>query len=207
MIADSNGDRSGDTRPLWITGLSPPDSWRSLRQPGYLQLDQARPPKHCVWGYDRTLKVRNLRSTKVGNFQSQLTGGTTSFVDVVEKHRKYFHPVGGGRGGWPVEPPNYLGFRYDGHLKSIHHVKSYRIVDDLAEYFPDQPSEKRDPRVLYELGPPICRAKPMRVGARLYAARRWCFIDTLLTSGTLAEALEATRKREQLIKVGAVAED
>ena len=25
VIADSNGDRSGDTRPLWITGLSPPD--------------------------------------------------------------------------------------------------------------------------------------------------------------------------------------
>ena len=73
MIADSNGDRSGDTRPLWITGLSPPDSWRSLRQPGYLQLDQVRTPKHCVWGSDRTLKVRNFRSTKVGNFQSQLT--------------------------------------------------------------------------------------------------------------------------------------
>ena len=73
VIADSNGDRSGDTRPLWITVLSPPDSWRSLRQPGYLQLDQVRTPKHCVWGYDRTLKVRNFRSTKVGNFQSQLT--------------------------------------------------------------------------------------------------------------------------------------
>ena len=137
----------------------------------------------------------------------RMFGGTTSFVDVVEKHRKYFHPVGGGPGGWPVEPPNYLGFRYDGHLKSIHHVKSYRVVDDLAEYFPDQPSEKQDPLVLYELGPPICPAKPMRVGARLHAARRWCFIDTLLTSDTLAEALEATRKREQLIKVGAVAED
>ena len=74
MIADSNGDRSGDTRPLWITGLSPPNSWRSLRQPGYLQLDQVRHPKHRVWGYDCTLKVRNFRSTKVGNFQSQLTG-------------------------------------------------------------------------------------------------------------------------------------
>ena len=60
MIADSNGERCGDTRPLWITGLAPPDSWRSLRQPGYLQLDQVRTPKHCVWGYDRTLKVRNF---------------------------------------------------------------------------------------------------------------------------------------------------
>ena len=110
-------------------------------------------------------------------------------------------------GGRPAEPPNYLGFRYDGHLKSIHHVKSYQVVDDLAEYFPDQPSEKWDPHVLYELGPPICPAKPMRVGARLQAAHRWCFIDTLLTSDTLVEALEATRKRKQLIKVGAVAED
>ena len=73
MITGSNGDRSGDTRPLWITGLSPPDSWRSLRQPGYPQLDRVRHPKHRVWGYGRTLKVRNFRSTKVGNFQSQLT--------------------------------------------------------------------------------------------------------------------------------------
>ena len=73
VIAGSNGDRSGDTRPLWITGLSPPDSWRSLRQPGYPQLDRVRHPKHRVWGYGRTLKVRNFRSTKVGNFQSQLT--------------------------------------------------------------------------------------------------------------------------------------
>ena len=76
MIADSNGDRSGDTRPLWITGLSAPNSWRPLRQPGYLQLDQVRTPKYCVWGYDRTLKMRNFRSTKVGNFQSQLTAAS-----------------------------------------------------------------------------------------------------------------------------------
>ena len=54
MIAGSNGDRSGDTRPLWITGLSPPDSWRSLRQPGYPQLGRVRHPKHRVWGQPRT---------------------------------------------------------------------------------------------------------------------------------------------------------
>ena len=88
MIADSNGERCGDTRPLWITGLSPPDSWRSLRQPGYLQLDQVRTPKHCVWGYDRTLKVRNFRSTKVGNFQSQLTGRGNSYFAEVKAVKK-----------------------------------------------------------------------------------------------------------------------
>ena len=91
MIADSNGDRSGDTRPLWITGLSPPDSWWSLRQPGYLQLDQVRTPKHCVWGYDRTLKVRNFRSTKVGNFQSQLTDdqAETALTQIVALKRPF----------------------------------------------------------------------------------------------------------------------
>ena len=30
FCVDSNGDRSGDTRPLWITGLSPPDSSRRI---------------------------------------------------------------------------------------------------------------------------------------------------------------------------------
>ena len=134
-------------------------------------------------------------------------GGITSFVDVVEKHRKYFHPVGGGTGGWPVEPPNYLAFRYDGHLKSIHHVESYEVVTDLGPHFPGQPSDERGPLVLYELGPPIHPGKPMRVGASLRAARRWCSIDTLLTSDTLAEAVEATRKREELIRFRASDED
>src|SRR5262245_47470533 len=31
-----------------------------------------------------------------------------SFIDVVKKHSKYFHPIGGTGGGWPFEPPNYL---------------------------------------------------------------------------------------------------
>ena len=95
MIADSNGDRSGDTRPLWITGLSPPDSWRSLRQPGYLQLDQVRHPKHRVWGYDRTLKVRNFQSTKVGNFQSQLTDRLIGMVRRAwSDHQSFRHVTG-----------------------------------------------------------------------------------------------------------------
>ena len=54
-----------------------------------------------------------------------------SFIDVVEKHSKYFHPIGGTGGGWPFEPPNYLGFRYDGELKSIHHVASYSVIENF----------------------------------------------------------------------------
>ena len=31
-VAGSNGDRNDDDRPLWTSGLSPPESWRSLCQ-------------------------------------------------------------------------------------------------------------------------------------------------------------------------------
>ncbi len=127
-------------------------------------------------------------------------GGKTTFLEVVENHRKYFHPLGGGRGGWPTEPPNYLAFRYDAHLQSIHHVEDFQIVNDLGPFFPGQPSAQWNPLILYDLGPPICPPVPMRVGAPLRAARRWCFIDTLLTSNTLAEALEATTRRESFIR-------
>ena len=73
MIAGQNGDRNGAARPLWITGLSPPDSWRSLRQPGYPQLHRARHPQHRVWGYDRKSGVSDFRLSKVCSFRLPLT--------------------------------------------------------------------------------------------------------------------------------------
>ena len=73
MIAGQNGNGYGDGRPLWITGLPPPSSWRSLRQPGYPQLHRVRHLQHCVWGYDRTLEVSNFRLPKVRNFRLPLT--------------------------------------------------------------------------------------------------------------------------------------
>ena len=133
-------------------------------------------------------------------------GGKTTFVEVVEKHRKYFHPMGGGRGGWPVDPPNYIAFRYDGGLRSIHHVDGHEVVSDLAPFFPNQPSEEWDLHFLYHLGPPIRPAKEIKVGARWRANRVWCFIDTLLTSDTIAEALEKTKEREQSMLSGAAAD-
>ncbi len=64
-----------------------------------------------------------------------------SWRDIVAKHRRYFHPVGGS--GWPKLPPNYIGFRYDGRLRSIHHVDSYIVVPDkeaMAAGFSEMPS-------------------------------------------------------------------
>ena len=33
-----------------------------------------------------------------------------TWVEIVKKYNKYFHPIGGN--GWPKEPPNYIAFRY-----------------------------------------------------------------------------------------------
>ena len=40
----------------------------------------------------------------------------TTFRKVVTEHARYFHPVAK---NWPNTPPNYLGFRWDGQLKSV----------------------------------------------------------------------------------------
>lgn len=122
-------------------------------------------------------------------------GGETTFIEVVEKHLKYFHPVGGGRGGWPTEPPNYIAFRYDGALQSIHHIEDYEVITDFGPLFPNQPSEEIDPHFLYQLGPPIRPTKRTPTGPNWRNARVWCFIDTLLTSESVVAAKAATDER------------
>ena len=68
MIVGQNEIGNGDGRPLWITGLSPPDSWRSLRQPGYPQLHRIQHPQHRAWG--------NALKPEVSNFRLGLTSWT-----------------------------------------------------------------------------------------------------------------------------------
>ena len=73
MTAGQNGSSNGGGRPLWVAGLSPPDSWRSLRQPGNPQLHQFRHPQHRVWGHESKPEVSNFRLAKVSNFRLGLT--------------------------------------------------------------------------------------------------------------------------------------
>ena len=73
MTAGQNGSSNGGGRPLWVAGLSPPDSWRSLRQPGNPQLHQVRHPQHRVWGHESKPEVSNFRLAKVSNFRLGLT--------------------------------------------------------------------------------------------------------------------------------------
>jgi hypothetical protein len=126
------------------------------------------------------------------------SGWKISWIDMVEKRKKYFHKIG--IKGWPKEPVNYIAFRYRGRLQSIHHIKSYEVITDLHDAFEEIPSKPREPFFPYKLGPAIRPAHKVPTG-RIYAnGRVWCMFDTLLSSKTIAHARDISKKREKLAK-------
>lgn len=115
-----------------------------------------------------------------------------SWIDVVEKRNCYFYSAGA---NWP-DPPNYMGFRYDGKLQSIRKVKSYQVVDDLRQVFPEAAKTDWGPMYVLKLGDPIVPPHEVRTGPRIVRSSRcWCMIDTLLTSPTISDALDETQRR------------
>lgn len=126
--------------------------------------------------------------------------GALTFLEVVEKHGRYFHPIGGAGGGWPPDPPNYLGFRHGGELRSIHHVESYEVINNFKPYFTDVSTPLDRPYYLYRLGPAIRPARRVPTngqGLTIYASgRKWIYIDLLLTAGSVAEARHLTKERD-----------
>ncbi len=78
---------------------------------------------------------------------------TITFRDIVEQRKRYFFPVGD---RWPDPPPNYLAFRYNGQLQSIHHVKSYTTFTRPHALFPEAPKNQVwRLHLCVELGPAI----------------------------------------------------
>lgn len=120
-----------------------------------------------------------------------------SFIDFSEGHRMYFHPAGG---GWPKEPPNYLGFRYRAALQSIHHIDDYKLITRPHDHLPfTLGSEWADwefdrPHFLYWLGPAIRPSQPV-ASKMTRATRAWADIDLLLTCPSIREAVEASKNR------------
>ena len=117
-------------------------------------------------------------------------GWSISWIEIVEKYRRYFHDIGG---TWPKVPPTYMGFRYRGRLQSVHFVESYDVIDDLATDFPGQPVTHAKPHYLYKLGPAIVPPRRVETGAIYPSGRVWCAIDTLLVCDTIAEARDLTQ--------------
>jgi hypothetical protein len=120
-----------------------------------------------------------------------------SWIDVVEKKRRYFHPVGG---GWPKEPPNYVAFRYQGKLQSIHHIESYTVFDDPHNEFREIPSEKWGPHFLYTLSPAFAPANEVKTGNIYPSGRVWCMLDTLFLAKTISAARDLSDQRAKVTK-------
>lgn len=119
-----------------------------------------------------------------------------TWIDFVEKKGKYFHPIGGGRSGWPKTPPNYIAFRYYGQLQSIHHIESYAVTRNLHEQIVEMSDvECEVDHFVYTLGPAIKPTHIVKTG-KLYATGRvWAMLDTLLTADTIKEASIISKER------------
>jgi hypothetical protein len=120
-------------------------------------------------------------------------GDSYSWIDVVGKDECYFHPVGN---RWPVVPPNYVGFRYEGILRSVHHIESYEVVTDVSSVNEHWPKTSTN-HFVYKLGQAMKPSTVVKNGSIWPSGRYWCAIDTLLSGSyeTIAEARDETNKR------------
>lgn len=129
-----------------------------------------------------------------------LPGSSYTWIDVVEKDGKYFHPLG--ERGWPVLPPNYIAFRYGGKLRSVHHIDGHMVARDLQSLNPMWPKTDTD-NFVYTLGPAMKPTHEMKTGKIFRNGRVWCAIDTLLSGAfpTISEARDETQRRLALSEI------
>lgn len=141
------------------------------------------------------LGMENSRSNLV--YVVSLSSGSEWGVnarDVVNKYKRYFYPVGG-KGRWP-DPPNYIAFRYEGRLQTIHHVEAFSVLTEPKTVFPEATTDLVPPPYLLELGPEIRPAQSVPTGPGIPRANRvWCILDLLLTSATVTDARKDTKRR------------
>lgn len=123
-----------------------------------------------------------------------------SWIDIVKRENKYFHPVGN---GWPKEPPNYIAFRYKGQLQSIHQIEEYEVSKNLSKSFPNVTPRAADhePHFIYKLGPAFKPSEVKPTGKGIYPnGRVYCMLDTLFTSNTISEAYLETKRRWEIME-------
>jgi hypothetical protein len=122
-----------------------------------------------------------------------------TFKQVVNERKRYFHPYGSGE-RWPKEPPNYIGFRYDGILQSIHHIEGAEPFKNFHLHFPEYPDEIEDKSFyLYKLGPAIRPSHEVEAGTIVRSLRVWAMLDLLLTCKTISEARDKSYQRLEQI--------
>lgn len=125
---------------------------------------------------------------------SKPKGCDLTWIEIVNKKLKYFHPFG--KNGWPKEPPNYIAFRYGGKLQSIHHIEGYVVTRNLHGEIIEMPDiQKVNEYFVYSLGEPIIPSKTVKTGNIYANGRKWAMLDTLLTADTIHEASEISKQR------------
>jgi hypothetical protein len=145
---------------------------------------------------EKLMTMKNIHSNLVyvvAVSSGQVKDWKISWIEIV-KRKKYFHPIGGN--GWPSEPPNYIAFRYNGKLQSIHHIDSYEVFSDPNNHFSEIPSEEWGNHFIYDLSEPIIPSKNIKTGNIFRNGRIWAMLDLLLTCDTIAEARDKTKFRE-----------
>lgn len=138
----------------------------------------------------------NSNLVRVVPLKNMEFAGGISFIEFVEKYDCYFHPIGGK--GYLADPPNYFAFRVWGELKWICHVEESETIDDLgaSEIVPGLPKAKFErPHFIHKLGPKIRPAHAVRSTRKIPRGQFNCFIDTLLTAPTVADAYRITQDR------------
>ncbi len=125
---------------------------------------------------------------------------TISWRDVVTLHGKYFHPIGS---TWPKDPPNYIGFRFDGILQRIHHVDDSVVVNDLHDAFSEiTPRRLVGPHFVHTLGPAIVPATTVKLGKLYPRGRHYAAIDLLLTSQTVYDRRRRDQEATRKVRIG-----
>ena len=121
-------------------------------------------------------------------------GGDLSFSDIVQEKEFYFHPI---RKGYVLEPPNYIGFRHQGKLRSIHHIEKTDVFIDFHKYLDglDEDFSNSEKHFLYHLGPAMIPQTVVKTGKIYGPGRHWAMLDLLLTSETVKEARDKTQER------------
>ena len=138
--------------------------------------------KESNWVY-----VVSLASTKPENCD-------LTWIEIVNQKMKYFHPFGVNR--WPKEPPNYIAFRYDGRLQTIHHIEGYTVTKNLHSEIIEMPDVQEEHEYfVYSLGEAIIPSKTVKTGKVYASGRKWAMLDTLLTANTIHEASEISKQR------------
>ncbi|MDH5824197.1 hypothetical protein QFW77_14545 [Luteimonas sp. RD2P54] len=184
-------------------------SWSDLQAMAHRALDNTRSPVDRTWltqlsyhlqEYVMTSNVFDSRAYVVSLARSRVQpSDPLTWIDVVVKQGKYFHPVGGsGRSGWPVIPPSYIGFRYLSEFRSVHFIEHVDVTDHLQNVDPRWPTTN-SPHFVYTLGPAMVPALPLGLGTIYPNMRNWVALDLLLSgiAKDYKDAIDRMRKRVQ----------